>query len=410
MPQYLAPGVYVEEVPSAVRPIAGVGTSTAAFIGVAAGLTKPWDPDKRTGMPERPSGDAYEQAAALTPQPVGSWTEFVQRFGQIQDGNRYLAHAVYGFFDNGGTRCFVARLADADDLTNGVDTVLGRLESIDEAALVAAPLPPDVPAAALTAVQAALVAHCRRMEDRVAILDSVRDVAGDNLLISDDDTGIHRPAADPKGYGAFYFPWIDVADPLGAPGDRVSVPPSGHLAGIYARSDATRGVHKAPANEVVVGALGTRYPVSKILQGSLNPLGVNCIRGFDGTVKVYGARTLASDPQGDPEWTYVSTRRLVNFLRESIADGTQWVVFEPNAPELWSKIRRNVGAFLNTVWASGALLGATPDQAYFVRCDESTNPAEVRELGQVVTEIGVAIVRPAEFVVFRLSQWGGPAS
>jgi phage tail sheath protein FI len=410
MPQYLAPGVYVEEVPAAVRPIAGVGTSTAAFIGVAAALTEPWDPDERTGMPERPSGDAYEQAAALTPQPVGSWTEFVQRFGQIQDGNRYLAHAVYGFFDNGGTRCFVARLADADDLTNGVDAVLGRLESIDEVALVAAPLPPDVPAAALTAVQAALVAHCRRMEDRVAILDSVRDVAGDNLLISDDDTGIHRPAADPKGYGAFYFPWIEVADPLGAPGDRVSVPPSGHLAGIYARSDATRGVHKAPANEVVVGALGTRYPVSKILQGSLNPRGVNCIRGFDGTVKVYGARTLASDPQGDPEWNYVSTRRLVNFLRESIADGTQWVVFEPNAPELWSKIRRNVGAFLNTVWASGALLGATPDQAYFVRCDESTNPAEVRELGQVVTEIGVAIVRPAEFVVFRLSQWGGPAS
>jgi phage tail sheath protein FI len=410
MAQYLAPGVYVEEVPSAVRPIAGVGTSTAALIGVAVNLAKPWDPDKRVGMPERPSGEAYDQAAPLDPQPINSWTEFVQRFGQIQDGNRYLAHAVYGFFDNGGTRCYVARIADAADLTNGVDTVLGRLESIDEVALVAAPLPPDVPAAALTAVQSALVAHCGRMEDRVAILDSVRDVTEDNLEISTDDAGIHRPAADPKGYGAFYFPWIDVADPLGAPGARVSVPPSGHLAGIYSRSDATRGVHKAPANEVVVGALGTRYPVSKILQGSLNPRGVNCIRSFDGTVKVYGARTLASDPQGDPEWTYVSTRRLVNFLRESIDQGTQWVVFEPNAPELWSKIRRNVGAFLNTVWASGALLGTTPEQAYFVRCDESTNPAEVRELGQVVTEIGVAIVRPAEFVVFRLSQWGGPAS
>jgi phage tail sheath protein FI len=248
------------------------------------------------------------------------------------------------------------------------------------------------------------------MEDRVAILDSVCDVAGDNLVISTDDSGIRRPAADPKGYGAFYFPWIEVADPLGDPGARVTVPPSGHLAGIYARSDATRGVHKAPANEVVVGALGTRYPVSKILAGTLNPRGVNCIRGFEGTVKVYGARTLASDPQGDPEWTYVSTRRLVNYLRESIDEGTQWVVFEPNAPELWSKIRRNVGAFLNTVWASGALLGATPEQAFFVRCDESTNPAEVRELGQVVTEVGVAIVRPAEFVVFRLSQWGGPAS
>ena len=409
MAQYLAPGVYVEEVPSAVRPIAGVGTSTAGFVGVAANLGK-WEPDKRTGMPTRPSGDPYVQADALTPVPVNSWTEFVARFGEIQAGNRYLAHAVYGFFDNGGTRCFVARVAAAGDLTNGVDTVLGAFESIDEIAVVAAPLPPDVPPGALTAVQSALVAHCRRMEDRVAVLDSVQDVAGDNLEISDDDSGIHRPAADPRGFGAFYFPWIEVADPLGAAGDRVTVPPSGHVAGIYARSDATRGVHKAPANEVVVGALGTRYPVSKILQGALNPRGVNCIRGFDGTVKVYGARTLASDPQGDPEWNYVSTRRLVNFLRESIDQGTQWVVFEPNSPELWSKIRRNVGAFLNTVWASGALLGATPEQAYFVRCDESTNPAEVRELGQVVTEIGVAIVRPAEFVVFRLSQWGGPAA
>jgi uncharacterized protein len=409
MASYLAPGVYVEEVPSAVRPIAGVGTSTAAFIGVAGNL-KAWDPDKAAGMPVRPSGGDYEQAKALTPTPVNSWGEFVASFGEIQTANRHLAHAVYGFFDNGGTRCWVARVAAAADLAKGVDTILARFESIDEIALVAAPLPPDVPPGALTTVQAALVGHCQRMEDRVAILDSVCDVAGDSLVISTDDSGIHRPAANPKGYGAFYFPWIEVADPLGAPGDRVMVPPSGHLAGIYARSDATRGVHKAPANEVIVGALGTRYPVSKNLAGTLNPLGVNCIRGFAGTVKVYGARTLASDPNGDPEWTYVSTRRLVNYLRESIDEGTQWVVFEPNAPELWSKIRRNVGAFLNTVWASGALLGATPEQAFFVRCDESTNPPEVRELGQVVTEVGVAIVRPAEFVVFRLSQWGGPAS
>jgi phage tail sheath protein FI len=187
------------------------------------------------------------------------------------------------------------------------------------------------------------------------------------------------------------------------------VPPSGHLAGVYARSDAERGVHKAPANEVLRGALGVRYPVSKILQGTLNPLGVNCIRAFDGTVKVYGARTLASDPQGDPEWTYINVRRLVNFLRESIDQGTQWVVFEPNAPDLWSRIRRNVGSFLTGVWATGALLGVTADQAFYVRCDETTNPPETRDLGQVVTEVGVAIVRPAEFVVFRLSQWAGPA-
>ncbi len=422
MPEYLAPGVYVEEVPSAVKPIAGVGTSTAGFIGISADIPGAWDPATKAGMPARPTGEAYLQAAALSPQPVNSWTEFTQKFGDFQDANQqvgedvavevrqqqqYLAHAVYGFFNNGGTRCWVTRIGAAGDL----ERALQQFESIDEIAIVAAPLPPDVDASALNAAQGALVAHCERMEDRVAILDSSRDIPDGRLVISAsaDDPGIWRPAANPKGYGAFYFPWIEVANPLGEAGARVAVPPSGHLAGIYARSDAERGVHKAPANEVVVGALGVHYPVSKILQASLNPRGVNCIRAFDGTVKVYGGRSLASDPQGDPEWTYVNVRRLVNFLRESIDQGTQWVVFEPNAPELWSKIRRNVSSFLNGVWTSGALLGTAPEQAFYVRCDETTNPPEVRDLGQVVAEIGVAVVKPAEFVVFRLSQWAGAA-
>jgi phage tail sheath protein FI len=410
MPTYLAPGVYVEEVPAAVRPIAGVGTSTAGFIGVAADITGPWDPAKNAGMPLRPDNSPYVQARALTPRPINSWTEFTQAFGDIQAGNQYLAHAVYGFFNNGGSRCWVLRLAGTGrDFAKNLDAALAQFENIDEIAIVAAPLPPDTAQAALSAAQASLVAHCAKMEDRVAILDSTRDITNDNLVLSADDTGIWRPAADPKGYGAFYFPWIAVADPLGDAGATVMVPPSGHLAGVYARSDADRGVHKAPANEVLRGALGVRYPVSKILQGTLNPVGVNCIRAFDGTVKVYGARSLASDPQGDPEWTYINVRRLVNFLRESIDQGTQWVVFEPNAPDLWSKIRRNVGSFLTGVWATGALLGTTADQAFYVRCDETTNPPETRDLGQVVTEVGVAIVRPAEFVVFRLSQWAGPA-
>jgi hypothetical protein len=394
-------------VPSAVKPIAGVGTSTAAFIGVSADITKPWDAGKKTGMPVSVAGSAYAQTAALTPQPVSSWTEFTQKFGDVQDANRYLAHAVFGFFNNGGTRCWVTRVGAPGD---EVSQALEQLESVDEVAIVAAPLPPDVAADALNAVQAALVAHCEKMEDRVAILDSGRDIADDNLVVTADANGIWRPAANPKGYAAFYFPWILVADPLGQPGDRVAVPPSGHLAGIYARSDAERGVHKAPANEVILGALEVRYPVSKILQGSLNPVGVNCIRSFNGTIKVYGARTLASDPAGDPEWTYVSVRRLVNFLRESIDAGTQWAVFEPNADDLWSKVRRNVSSFLNSEWAAGALVGATAEQAFYVRCDETTNPPDVQALGQLVTEIGVAPTKPAEFVVFRLSQWAGSGS
>jgi phage tail sheath protein FI len=394
MATYLWPGVYVEEVPSAVKPIAGVGTSTAGFVGIVA---------DDVAMPALPSGSGnYTLTPALSPQPLNNWLDFEQKFGQIQAGNQYLAQAVYGFFNNGGTRCWVTRVASIDNASDAVDT----FEPIDEIAIVAAPMPPDTDQAkVLNPLQVKLISHCALLENRVAILDSARDVTNDNLVISTDDSGIWKPSdASNKGYGAFYFPWIQVADPLQPGGARISVPPSGHLAGIYARSDAQRGVYKAPANEGIMGALGVQYRVSKILQGSLNPDGVNVIRPFDGTVKVWGARTLADDP----EWTYVSTRRLVNFLRESIEGGTRWVVFEPNTSALWAKIRRNVNAFLRTVWASGALFGTKPEEAFYVRCDETTNPPEVRDLGQVVTEIGVAVVKPAEFVVFRLSQWAGP--
>lgn len=410
MPDYSsrAPGVYIEEVPAAIKPIAGAGTSTAGFIGmVADNVTMPPIPGKYQAAADaapgaEPTPVRYTVAAAGVPQPINSWTEFVQTFGDIQAGNDVLAQAVYGFYNNGGTRCFVARVVNGT--LAEINGALGQFESIDEIAIVAAPLPADK---GNKTVQDALVAHCQRMEDRFAILDSAGKLAADAMT---DPTyaKIGRPSTNPKGYGAFYFPWIQVANPLGDPGALVPVPPSGHIAGIYARSDAARGVHKAPANEVIAGAQGLQYPVSKIAQGPMNKAGVNCIRNFDGTYKVYGARTLASDPQGDPEWVYVNVRRYINYLRESIDEGTQWVVFEPNAPELWSKIRRNIGAFLTTQWAAGALFGATPEQAFYVRCDESTNPPAVRDLGQVITEIGVAVVKPAEFVIFRISQWSGP--
>ena len=403
MPSYLSPGVYVEEVPSAVKPIAGVGTSTAGFIGISADIAD-------ANMPAKPDGTSYKQAAAGSPQPINNWEEFRQKFGDFQTANQYLAHAVYGFLNNGGTRCWVTRIATVNDL----DAVLRKYEAIDEIAIVAAPLPPDIAAQpgdvpeALNAVHDKLVTHCQLTEDRVAILDSTRDIKDDNLVLTADDTGIWRPAANKKGYGAFYFPWIEVADPLKPAGERIAVPPSGHLAGIYARSDATLGVHKAPANEVIQGALGLRYQVSKSIQNTLNPRGVNCIRSFDGTIKVWGARTLASDPQGDPEWIYINVRRLLNFLRESIDEGLQWAVFEPNNEALWQKISRNTTAFLTNVWRSGALFGSTPQQAFYVKCDAETNPPSLRDIGQVVTEIGVAIVKPAEFVIFRISQFSEP--
>jgi len=407
MAEYLAPGVYVEEIPSAIKPIAGVGTSTAAFVGVVANdVTMPLKPGK--AEKNATANDFYKVADERDPQPINNWEEFKTKFGNFQPGNEILANAVYGFFNNGGTRCWVNRVASIADVEEAIDD----FEPVDEVAIMAAPVPlfnGDTDDAALTAIHAKLVMHCNKMQDRVAILDCARDIKDDNLVVSADNTGIHRPAADPKGYGSFFFPYIFVSDmkPDAPAGTRVSVPPSGHVAGIYARSDAQRGVHKAPANEVIMGALDLRYKVSKPMQGSLNPLGVNCIRPFNGTIKVWGARTLASDPQGDPEWIYTNVRRLFNYMRESIDEGTQWVVFEPNAPDLWAKITRNVSAFLTNVWRSGALFGLTAQEAFYVKCDAETNPPEVRDLGQVVTEIGVAVVKPAEFVIFRISQWAG---
>lgn len=148
--------------------------------------------------------------------------------------------------------------------------------------------------------------------------------------------------------------------------------------------------------------------MGKAIQDGLNPSGINCIRNLNGNIRVWGARTIGGDANGD--WNYINVRRLFLYLRESIDEGTQWVVFEPNDPSLWAKITRNITAFLTNVWRDGALLGNTPQEAFYVKCDAETNPPEVRELGRVVTEIGVAVVKPAEFVIFKVSQWSGPQS
>jgi len=399
MPQYLAPGVYVEEVPSSVQPIAGVGTSTAGFIGeVANGVTMPPQPGRfvsdSLGNPVKDSlGNltplTYTVATAGEPQLVTSWEGFKTRFGDFQAGNSTLAHAVYGFFNNGGTRCWVARLGAALDPT-GVTDALAAFEAIDEIALVA------VPGAADAAIHSALISHCERMGERFAILDG-----SDNGDYTPEDIQDETGNSD---YAAMYYPRIEVFDPVTK--GPILVPPSGHVAGIYARIDTERGVHKAPANAVVRGALGLEHRLSKADQEGLNPAGINVIRELNGNIVLWGARTLGGDANG--EWKYINVRRLFLFLRESIDEGTQWVVFEPNDTALWAKISRNVTAFLTNVWRSGALLGNSPAEAFYVRCDASTNPPEVRDLGQVVCEIGVAVVRPAEFVIFRISQWAGP--
>jgi phage tail sheath protein FI len=346
-------------------------------------------------------------ANALALPPVGearlctTFSDFTRQFGDFSTdgGQSVLAHAVYGFFNNGGTRCYVARIKDA----NTIAPALASFAAIDEIAIVAAP------GIVGKGSQTAVINHCEdeTLQDRFAVLDTPQATGTPADPVNVDAVDLSKDKNVLPGsstFAAVYFPWIQVFDP--ATGDNVYVPPSGHVAGIYARVDAERGVHKAPANEVVRGALDLRYGISKAQQQSLNQHGTNVIRNLNGNIRVWGARTLGGDANN--EWKYLSVRRLFLFLRESIDQGTQWVVFEPNDASLWAKITRNVTAFLTNVWRDGALFGDTPAQAFYVKCDEETNPPELRDLGQVVTEIGVAVVRPAEFVIFRVSQWAGP--
>jgi len=370
-----------------VRPISGVGTSTAGFVGVCPDTpTMP----RRPGHPGDSDGDFYTVAPAGQPVLITSWDDFQNSFGILEESNQVLASAVYGFFNNGGTRCWVVRAPDEGSLADPSPS-LEAFEAIDEIAIVAMP-------GAVTDVQhGALIAHCEKMADRVAILDGAPSTG----LVPTEIRPVGRSAQ--ASSAGLYFPQIVVYDPLSA--GPLPVAPSGHIAGIYARSDASRGVFKAPANEAITGALDLTVKVTQAQQDGLNPEGINVIRSFSGTITVWGARTMADD--NTPEFRYISTRRYFNYLRSSIIAGTRWVVFEPNTPSLWQRVTRNVSDFLLNEWRAGGLFGTTPQQAFYIRCDATTNPPAVREVGQLVTEIGVAIVQPAEFVIFRIEQITG---
>ena len=507
MPTYLSPGVYMEEVYSGSKPIEGVGTAVAAFVGFA------------------------EEGPINKPQLVTNWTQFVNNFGSFIEGS-YLAHAVYAYFLNGGGVAYVVRIgADDNDVEaaalpaaraellpantgdrvpftiearqGGIDgdhisvevadpsepgddtfklivrapnrpeevfdnltlskgpsnvvtkvrnesqlititetrgaaaqpargtvtlsggalpvrvevepsdyigdssdrTGFAGLEAIEEVTMLAVP---DLMAAyerelvdleAVKAVQLAMIAHCELMANRVAILDTPLGLNAQQVKDwRQDFTGY-----DSK-FATMYWPWVKVMDPL--TGKAIFTPPSGSIAGVWARNDDTRGVHKAPANEVVRGAMALELNLTKGEHDQLNPINLNCIRSFPGQgIRVWGARTLASDP----EWRYLNVRRLFNFVESSILGGTNWVVFEPNDPKLWDSVTRTVTMFLRRVWRDGALFGRTQAEAFFVKCDEENNPPENRDAGILTVEIGIAPVKPAEFVVFRISQFNGGA-
>jgi hypothetical protein len=397
MPNYFSPGIYVEEVPSGARPIGPVGTSTAGFVGAA------------------PDADAHVDKAIA----INNWTEFLNLFADVPNPQGTpLARAVFGFFDNGGTRCWVVNVGENGQITGSGRRRSGLqvLETVDELSILA------TPGFHGPVVTEALLSMAERLRTVVAICDSSPDIDDISSLTrvgtarpdkpkppADDEPEEGEPeegaANRPRQseYGTFYFPWLRVRDPI--TGDLVFTPPSGHIAGIWARTDALRGVHKAPANEPVRGAVDLAYMVTRSEHDVLNPKGVNCIRFFAGEgIRVWGARTLAAEAS---EWRYLNVRRLAIALEQAIGNGTRWMVFEPNDYTLWRSIRRDIGAFLTRVWRDGALLGRTPEEAFFVKCDEETNPVEVRDAGMVVAHIGIAVVKPAEFVVFKLSQWAG---
>ncbi len=547
MPEYLSPGVYVEEVDRGPKPIEGVGTAMAAFVGFT----------EKAQITEEVDGEMITTDLLNQPQLITNWSQYVESYGEFVEG-AYLPNNVYGYFQNGGGRCYVISVrtipkaettllnadgkpqlvarakqagydglrlrvkvdapqapakpskkaaadkeADKDESpppSNGssgfkvtieretstgswqvkeslrgvtlteveedgakrvavayennkasqwIDLVvpetktplaklhprtqqqslqLGKallgdpvtskefqgavtertglegLEVLDDVTMLCIPdLMSTMPGETLDldmvkAVQTAMIAHCERLGDRVAVLD-----APPNMKPQQINKWRMETAAYDSSYAALYYPWIQVQDPI--QNRPMNIPPSGYMAGIWARNDNTRGVHKAPANEVILGATGLAYNTTKGEQDVLNPNGVNCIRAFPGRgIRVWGARTLSSNPS----WRYVNVRRLFNFVEKSIERGTQWVVFEPNDRMLWARVRRDINAFLRTVWSDGALFGNNPTEAFYVKCDDELNPPESRDLGRLIVEIGLCPVKPAEFVIFRISQWAGP--
>jgi len=525
MPEYLTPGVYVEEFEIGARPIEGVSTSTAGFLGLA-------------------------ERGPYKPVLVTSLAQYMRIYGGYTPGS-YLTYAVEGFFSNGGQRCYIGRIVrlDAlgvpiattaslpvgpitikangegqwgsnvavriedssndpnkfklivaywsknlpnfqippdpeeqkrrfnelkesatqievfDDLSEDPDlpdyymkklsesdtlsflvflesTGRGRppntagnffdvlpggsdgpapLQALDRGDFLGNPnaepgkkrgitafndlddvsilYVPDANMISDDNVRKTLyndiLSQCENLKDRFAIIDVKENESNVSSL------RIGSVTRDSK-YGAIYYPWIQLLDPLTE--QMKFFPPGGHIAGIYARSDTERGVHKAPANEIVKGANDLKFIITKGEQGILNPRGINVIRSFNGRgILVWGARTCIIDPL----WKYINVRRLFIYVEKSIEKGTQWVVFEPNNEKLWARVVATITQFLTGVWRDGALMGTKPEEAFFVKCDRSTMTQDDIDNGRLICVIGIAPVKPAEFVIFRIAQWAG---
>jgi phage tail sheath protein FI len=369
-----APGVYIEEITPA-GPIAGAGTTTPALIGTVA----------------RNLGNAD----LGKPVAVTNWTAYTDAFDAYKSSLN-LPYAVRGFFENGGTLAYIVPIKD----NAGLEGALDQLTRVPEVSMVC------VPGLVDAAAQATVITHCETMGDRIAILDGAPDPTP---LKADGALQKQRGALLSKaGFAALYWPWINTPDPeaTGGAAALVTVPPSGHIAGVMARSDDKVGVHKAPANEPVRGAVSLAYTLNDTEQGALNHLNINALRSFPGRPPlIWGARTLSD---GTP-WRYVNVRRLVSYIEDSVVQGVRWAVFAPNNTALWKGLERTITEFLTRVWEAGALFGRTAKEAFYVKVDEELNPPAVRDLGQVIVEVGLAPTSPAEFVVLRFGLWAGGA-
>jgi uncharacterized protein len=388
---YNTPGVYRREI--FLRPEAPFQTAVPAFVGFARAVSAP---------------------GGRAPVKLFRKEEFAAKFTTPADG--YLAYAVKGFFGNGGAGCYVVPAdASAPDREAALKSAIDALSAVTDFDLLAVPdaitlsprgkqTPESIEAVAR--VQRHAAAHCAEHNDRFALLDSLAERTTETVAAQRESLASGQPDT---ANAALYYPWIQVFDAdlkASRPetGGLLFVPPCGHVAGVYARTDAAVGVFKAPANEEVLGAIDLETNVDDRSQGELNPLGVNCLRAFAGRgIRVWGARTLSREEA----WRYVNARRQFLTFNRWVALNTSWAAFEPNAARLWVRIGREVGAYLETLWRAGGLRGDSREDAFYVKCDEETNPPESIDEGKVVCEVGVAPVKPAEFVIFRLSQFSG---
>ncbi len=379
---YKSPGVHIESSGDRYIPLEKVETGVTAFLGVTA------------------------QGPSQEPVRIGSYAQYEKVFG---GDDHVMALSVRGFFDNGGRSAYILNVEPEGGLDATPDDFIGQqgvkgkglrvLEKIDDVDLVVAPdlmnqykksLGFSRPEHVL-AVQRAMVEHCEKMHDRFALLDALPDMNTQDALE-------WRGHFD-TSHAAFYYPWVKVriGEEAGA-----AIPPTGHIAGLYARADKTEGVHRAPANLPIEGIVDVARHIKKRERDHLFDHRINTLNAFPARgLRIWGARTLSSDES----FKHINVRRLFILIRKSVERYAQWVVFEPNEPGLWKRLTRTIDAFLTDMWTAGALIGGTKDEAFYVKCDEETNPPEARDVGQLLCEIGIAPVVPAEYIIVRVTQF-----